>query len=78
MPSRLLWAPAGKASPTGSDHIRLTRLRRSLTQETLAERVGLDRKTIVRIEAGQTSPLLDHLLLLADALDVPLTQLVAE
>lgn len=60
------------------DRIRETRLRRNLTQETLAEHCDLDRKTINRIEGGMASPLLDHLLLIADALDVPMTLLVRE
>ncbi|WP_443072640.1 helix-turn-helix domain-containing protein [Streptomyces sp. RPT161] len=31
----------------------------------------MDRKTVNRIEGGLTSPLLDHLLLIADQLGVP-------
>lgn len=38
--------------------------------------VGLDRKTINRIEQGTHSTLVDHLLLIADALGVPLADLV--
>jgi len=50
--------------------------RPKLSQEKLAELIGLDRKTISRIEQGTHSTLLDHLLLIADALDVPLADLV--
>lgn len=58
------------------DNIRAERTRQKLTQERLAETVGLDRKTVNRIEQGTHATLIDHLLLLADALDVPLADLV--
>ncbi|KUN03128.1 hypothetical protein AQI95_24525 [Streptomyces yokosukanensis] len=58
------------------DAIRAARGRRQLSQEALGELTGLDRKTINRIEQGTHSTLLDHLLLIADALDVPLADLV--
>ncbi|WP_435192754.1 helix-turn-helix transcriptional regulator [Streptomyces sp. NRRL F-5630] len=51
-------------------------LEAAITQETLAERSGLDRKTVVRIEGGTHSTLLDHLLLIARALGRPLADLV--
>lgn len=56
--------------------IRTTRRQTGLTQETLAERVGRDRKTIVRWENAYSVPDLIDLLLLADALGVPLADLV--
>lgn len=52
------------------------RLARGLSQEKLAEAAGLDRKTVNRIEQGAYSTLVDHLLLIAAALDVPLAELV--
>ncbi|MEU9557959.1 helix-turn-helix domain-containing protein [Streptomyces fumanus] len=58
------------------DRIRAARTDRKISQETLGERTGLDRKTINRIEQGAHSTLLDHLLLIADALGVPLADLV--
>lgn len=60
------------------ERIRLARMHAGLTQEQVAEQADLHRTTIVRIEAGTTSPLLDHLLLIADAVGVPLEQLVQE
>lgn len=48
----------------------LARRRRGLSQEKLAERTGLCRDTIYKIEMGQRSPRLDTLLTLADALAV--------
>lgn len=60
------------------DRIRVARMRRNLTQERLAERAGLDRQAVNRVEQGHQSPRLDTLLLLADALGVPLSVLVRE
>ncbi|MGA5635100.1 helix-turn-helix domain-containing protein [Streptomyces lydicamycinicus] len=79
MPSDPLpdWVPARRCAIGAA--IRSARLHRTLTQEQLAERAGgLDRKTISRIENGVMSPILDHLLLIADALDVPLSALVRD
>lgn len=58
------------------DAVRAARGRRQLSQEKLGELTGLDRKTINRIEQGAYSTLLDHLLLIADALQVDLAELV--
>lgn len=57
-------------------NLRLARQRRGLSQEKLAERTGLCRDTIFRIEMGQRSPRLDTLLTLADALRVDVAELV--
>lgn len=56
--------------------IREARRAAGLSQMTLGERVGRDHKTIHRWEAGATPPNLTDLLLVADALDVPLAHLV--
>lgn len=58
------------------DNVRAARLERKLSQEKLGDLTGLDRKTINRIEQGAHSTLVDHLLLIADVLDVPLADLV--
>jgi len=58
--------------------LRGLRLERNLTQETVALRAGMDRASYVRIEQGQSSPLLDTLILIADAIGVPLAELVRE
>ncbi|MGW2550738.1 helix-turn-helix domain-containing protein [Streptomyces sp. NPDC001635] len=57
------------------DRVRDARVAKNLTQEKLAELVGLDRKTINRIEQGHGT-LIDHLLLIAHALDVSAADLV--
>ncbi|MFF1480188.1 helix-turn-helix transcriptional regulator [Streptomyces sp. NPDC058301] len=59
------------------DRIRAARLWADLSQEQLAERTLVDRKTINRIELGHHSARIDTLFLIADALDVPLADLVA-
>lgn len=58
------------------DNVRAARLQAKLTQEKLAELAGMDRQAINRIEQGHASPLLDNLIRIADALDVPLSELV--
>ncbi|SEO84179.1 DNA-binding transcriptional regulator, XRE-family HTH domain [Actinacidiphila rubida] len=50
----------------------------NLTQERLAELVDVDRRTIVNVELGYTSPRLDTLLMIADAVRTPLSELVRE
>ncbi|MFE6132503.1 helix-turn-helix domain-containing protein [Streptomyces sp. NPDC056437] len=56
--------------------LRALRLDANLTQERLAERSGLDRSTIQRIEGGYNDPKFSHLFVLADALKVPLRDLM--
>lgn len=58
------------------DNIRAERTRQKLTQERLAELAGLGRKTVNRIEQGTHATLSDHLILIADALNVLLSDLV--
>ncbi|MFJ3834424.1 helix-turn-helix domain-containing protein [Streptomyces sp. NPDC090054] len=61
------------------DQIRAARLAKNLTQQAVAERAGgMDRATYVRIERGQASPLVDSLILIADAIGVPLSHLVRD
>lgn len=56
--------------------IRDARRTAGLSQLALGERIGRDHKTIHRWEAGATPPNLTDLLLVADALGVPLSELV--
>lgn len=51
------------------------RMARGWTQEQLAERTGFARETISSFENGTHSPLLDHLVLICDALAVPIRKL---
>ena len=58
------------------ERIREARLAANLTQERLAELAEMDRQAINRIEQGHASPLLDNLIRIAHALDLPLSDLV--
>ncbi|WP_330349291.1 helix-turn-helix domain-containing protein [Streptomyces sp. NBC_00582] len=56
--------------------IRDARHKAGLSQLELANRIGRDHRTVHRWEYAQRIPDLDDLLLLADALGVPLPELV--
>ncbi|MFF7142209.1 helix-turn-helix domain-containing protein [Streptomyces nodosus] len=58
------------------DRVRAARQTRRLSQEKLGELAGLDRKTVNRIEQGTHGTSVDHLILIADAIGVPLRDLV--
>ncbi|MFD9763164.1 helix-turn-helix domain-containing protein [[Kitasatospora] papulosa] len=58
------------------DHIRAAREAAHLTQQQVAERIQMDRATYNRIEMGHSSALLDSLIRIADAIGVPLSDLV--
>jgi transcriptional regulator with XRE-family HTH domain len=58
------------------ERIRTTRRQLGLSQMALGERVGRDHKTVHRWETAATPPDLNDLLLLADALGVPLADLM--
>ncbi|MEW2631654.1 helix-turn-helix transcriptional regulator [Streptomyces sp. NPDC048389] len=60
------------------DRIRAARLYANLTQEAVAMATGIDRASVNRIEQGHQSATLDTLLLIADAIGVPLADLVRE
>lgn len=50
-------------------------MRGNLTQETLGEKVGVDRRTIHRWEAGTSDPSLGQLLLTTRVLQMSVTDL---
>ncbi|MES9522485.1 helix-turn-helix domain-containing protein [Streptomyces capoamus] len=56
--------------------IREARRTAGLSQLALGERIGRDHKTVSRWENALTAPDLTDLLLIADALGVPLSDLV--
>ncbi|MFB8101367.1 helix-turn-helix domain-containing protein [Streptomyces sp. NPDC056007] len=60
------------------DRIRAARQRADLTQEQVALRVPMDRATYNRIEQGHSAALVDSLILIAEAIGVPLSDLVRE
>ena len=59
------------------DVVRERRNELGLSQEALAERCGVDRKSISRVETGTFSPSLDRVWRLADGLDIPISELFA-
>ncbi|MEU0675497.1 helix-turn-helix transcriptional regulator [Streptomyces sp. NPDC006172] len=56
--------------------IRHVRRHHKLTQQQVCDRTGIDVATYSRIEQGHASPLLDTLIRIADAIGVPLDELV--
>lgn len=56
---------------------RIRELRKSagLTQEQLAERLGIDQKHMSRIELGKSYPSLDRLIMIGETLNVSLPSL---
>jgi transcriptional regulator with XRE-family HTH domain len=58
------------------DHIRHLREAAGLTQPQLVARSGIDRRTLQRIERGETDTRLSRLQCLARGLGIPLAQLV--
>ena len=56
------------------NRLKELRARHNLTQESLAERVGVSRQTIISIEKGGYSPSVALALRIAQVLHVPLEQ----
>jgi transcriptional regulator with XRE-family HTH domain len=68
------WVPARRREI--GERIRTARRHAGLSQIQLGERIGRDHKTIHRYETAQRAPSLTDLLLIADALNTPLADLV--
>lgn len=60
------------------DNVRRYRHAHGMSQEQLADKAGMDRKTVNRIEQGVHSVRLDNVWLLAEALEVDVRDLFAE
>ncbi|MET9517054.1 helix-turn-helix transcriptional regulator [Streptomyces sp. NPDC002994] len=60
------------------DRIRAARLHANLTQQSVAERIGMDRAAYNRVEQGHSAALIDTLIRIADAIGVPLADLVRQ
>ncbi|MGW0942888.1 helix-turn-helix domain-containing protein [Streptomyces sp. NPDC002623] len=58
------------------EQIRRVRLHHDLSQRQVCERTGIDMATYSRIEQGHSSPLLDTLIRIADAIGCSLADLV--
>jgi transcriptional regulator with XRE-family HTH domain len=70
------WVPARRRQI--GERIRTARLDAQLSQVELGERIGRDHKTVHRYETAATPPSLVELLLIADAVGIPLSELVRE
>ncbi len=57
--------------------VQALRKQKGLTQEDLAEAVGLGRSYLAEIESGRRNPSLDSLKIIALGLDVSLSKLLA-
>ena len=58
-----------------TNHIRRLRFERGeMTQQTLADRIGVTRQTVIAIELGKYSPSLDVAFRIAAVFRVPLDQ----
>jgi len=68
------WVPARRREI--GERIRTARIHAGLTQLELGHRIGRDHRTIHRWEYALRVPNLEDLLLLADAVGVPLADLV--
>lgn len=55
--------------------IREQRKRKGITQEQLAEKLGIDQKHMSKIELGKSYPSLDRLIKVGEVLEVPLPSL---
>lgn len=59
-----------------AENLRSRRLGENLTQDELAQRAGLERKTVNRIENGKLSPTIDTLVRLALVLRTSVSDLI--
>ena len=64
-------------TPVNGERIRQLRVLRGWSQATLAEHAGISAAYLGRIEKGIQQPALDTLARIADALGVPITELLA-
>ncbi len=58
--------------------LKAARAEREMTQEALAEATGLTVEPLQVIERGRSNPTLATVYAMADALDMPITQLLSE
>ena len=77
MPPDAADALAARRRVAIGDEVRRLRHERGWTQEDLAHRAGVDRKSVNRLETGAYSPSLDRVFLIADALGARPSALVA-
>ena len=59
-------------------NIKFLRLKHGISQQRLANKIGIDRSTISRIENNEIETTIDNAIKIADALNVPLYDLVSK
>lgn len=59
-----------------SKNLRELRARRDLTQEDLADKIGVSRQMVARYESGENYPEMDKAILIAQVLDCKLDDLI--
>lgn len=57
------------------NHLKQLRIERGLTQAEIASLMGKDRQSYQRVELGTTNPTVGYLIEIANALQIPLTDL---
>ena len=60
------------------DRLKILRIRRALTQQELAEKAGISKTALNRIELSKAEPHMSTLRKLANALDVDPTELLGD
>lgn len=58
------------------DNLKKIRMKKSITQIEIAKKLGVDRSFVSNIENGKTNPTLSTITNLANALDVPVNELL--
>jgi len=58
--------------------VREIRVSKGFTQTELAHQLGKDQQSIQRLEAGKVNPSYIYLLSIANGLEIPLSELIAE
>jgi transcriptional regulator with XRE-family HTH domain len=59
-----------------NNNIKYLRTKKKLSQQFLADQIGVDRSTISRIENNETETGIDNAIKLAEILDVPISDLI--
>ena len=67
-----------KIKSTVATNIKTIRRKKCINQTELANAIGLSRNTIVNFETGRVSPKVDDLRKIANALSVPVEQLISD
>ncbi len=59
-----------------SEKIRLLRMKKGLSQEELAEQIGVSRQSVSKWESGQTSPEISKLMKMANVFEISTDELL--